>query len=263
MGPCTQNMLLRGNLILQGNPANKGQVVAMYNDTGVTGVTMHLRMVNNTAVLGFANSNLVHVSNADGTTMTAEISNNLLSGGKPYLIENTGKGTVSGTNNWMPTGTTPGALTATVFGTSPFKNAGAKDYTLAMGSNAIGAAGQGVTGLPDREYFQDEVTARMYRLRASAKDIGAFESTTTGAGIGPYDVAPMPDGGITGNDGGGNPGDGGGNGGDSGPLGGDGGNGANPGPQGGCGCDTSAAAALGGWPAVLALGLALRRRRRR
>lgn len=257
-GPCTQNMLLRGNLILQGNPANKSQVVAVFNDTGVAMATMNLRMVNNTAVLGFANSNLVHLSNADGTTMSAEISNNLLSGGKPYLIENTGKGTASGSSNWMPTGTTPGALSGTVFGTNPFKNAGAKDFTLAMGSTAIAAASGAVMGLPDREYYKDEAAARMYRLRLSVKDIGAFESTTSGGGVGPYDTMPSVDGGVPDGDGGvigdagGSVGDGGGS---------DGG--TNPSKDAGCGCEASASAALGGWPVALAMLALLRRRARR
>lgn len=263
-GPCTQNMTLRGNLILQGNPQNTGQIIAVFNDNGISGVTMNLSMLWNTVVVSTQNAHVVHLSNADGTQMSAVVSNNLISGGAiPILIETMNKATSSGSNNWLPTGTPVGALTGTVFGTNPFKNAAMKDFTLAMGSNAIGAANMAVMGAPDREYFQNETVARMYRARLSVKDIGAFESTTTGQGIGPYGMMlPMMDGG-TGTDGGngggdgGGSGDGGGNGSGDGGGNGDGGGGG----SGGCGCHATNDAIVGGWPMVLAA-LALLRRRK-
>ena len=52
-----------------------------------------------------------------------------------------------------------------------------------------------MSGVPVAEYYENETIARMYRARASAKDIGAFEHDTTGSGIGPY--GPM-DGGVGG-----------------------------------------------------------------
>lgn len=261
-GPCTQTMTLRGNLIIQGAPANSSQIVALYNDNGVTNLTLNLKMIWNTIVVSTQNAHAVHASNADGTQMNAEISNNLISGGAiPVLVEMMNKATVTGTNNWLPTGTPVGTLAATVFGSNPFKNAPMKDFGLAMGSNAIGGASGSVAGPPDREYFQNEAVARMYRARLAVKDIGAFESTTTGTGIGPYGMMlPMPDGGTGdgGGDGGGN--DGGGNiGGD--PIGG----GEDPpalGRGGGCGCTTTDSSVLGGWTALVGALLALLRRKR-
>lgn len=260
-GPYAQKLLLRGNVIVQGAPQNTSQIIAVYNDSGAVQLTLALRAVDNTFVVALPNSNVVHLSNADGTTMTAELSNNLFSSGKPVLIEDTGKGTASGTNNWFPTGTPVGALTASVFGSAPFKNAGGMDFTLAPGSNAIGAAGASVAGLPDREYFQNETVARMYRVRATAKDIGAFESTTTGAGIGPYDTPPpQTDGGVPVTDGGWTPGDEAGLAPDAGGYGDPG----FAGPSAGCGCRQ----APGGSPAggvLVGLGAlvgVLRRRRR-
>ena len=67
------------------------------------------------------------------------------------------------------------------------------DFTLAPASACIGAADTNIGGLPTAEYYENEVVTRMYRVRASALDLGAFEHTTTGAGIGPYGS----DGGIT------------------------------------------------------------------
>jgi MYXO-CTERM domain-containing protein len=262
MGPCTQNMTLRGNLIIQGTPMNTSQIVAMYNDGGITNLTLNLKMIWNTIVVSTQNAHAVHASNADGTQNNVELSNNLISGGGiPVLVEMMNKATVTGTNNWLPTSTPVGTLVATVFGSSPFKNAAMKDFGLAMGSNAIGGASGSVTGAPDREYFQDEVMARMYRARLAAKDIGAFESTTTGMGIGPYGMMlPMPDGGGNGGGDGGGSGDGGGNGGGDGGGSGDGGGGGG-GNGGGCGCTAADGGIAGGWPLMLAALAMLRRKR--
>jgi len=84
------------------------------------------------------------------------------------------------------TGADVTGLTGSVMGADPkFTNAVQNDFTLAAGSTAIGAALTSIPGLPDHEYYKDETTAREYRVRATAKDIGAFESTTQGPGIGP------------------------------------------------------------------------------
>jgi hypothetical protein len=38
----------------------------------------------------------------------------------------------------------------------------------------------------------NEVTNREWRIRAAARDIGAFESTSTNNPVGPYDLYPQP-----------------------------------------------------------------------
>src|SRR5205085_761668 len=40
--------------------------------------------------------------------------------------------------------------------------------------------------------YQNEITKCQWRIRSAARDIGAFESTTTNSPIGPYDPAPRP-----------------------------------------------------------------------
>jgi MYXO-CTERM domain-containing protein len=269
--PCAHAMLVRGNLFLVGTPANTSQIIAVFNDNGITGATMNVRVVWNTFVVTAANAHAVHLANADGTKMTAEVSNNVISGGNtPVLIDDAGKGTATGTNNWLPTGTPVGTLTGTVFGANPFKNAAGKDFTLAAGP-AIGGANGGVTGAPDKEYFQNETIARAYRVRASVKDIGAFESTTTGTGIGPYGTPPTPttDAGVPpGSDGGTPPP---GSDGGTPPPGSDGGvDPTDPESGGGCGCAVAGGPTTNGVAGVAGLiGLALaalvrlRARRRR
>ncbi len=195
-----QTMVLRGNLIDQGSPQNHGQIVAIYNDAVfLPGLQFSLTLIHNTIVATQPQGYPVHLSNADRTPMNVEMDNNLIWGVSPqqaaYLIEDTNHGAVTGTNNYMPPGGVPGSLTGTVYGSTPFNNAAARDFTLAPGSAAINAASQGVSGLPDKEYFQNETVTHMYRLRSMTKDIGAFESTTTGPGIGPYAGAPQTDGG--------------------------------------------------------------------
>jgi hypothetical protein len=160
-----------------------------------------MRVINNTYVGngipgGGGAAAFVHLSNAgtNNTQMSAEVSNDLIFGTtKPVLIENVTNGVVTGANNWLATGVSPGSLTNSVFSALPgFRNAAGKDFTLATNSAAIGGSDESAIGLPSGEYYRDETVAREYRVRATAKDIGAFESTTGGAGIGPYDAPPAP-----------------------------------------------------------------------
>jgi hypothetical protein len=194
-GPFTQTMLVRGNLFLQStNPVNHSQVMVIYNDTGLTNENMSMDVINNTFVGYGGNSAFVHLSNADGTQMSARVSNNLISGTtRPTLIENTATATITGQNNWLASGASPGPLSNSVFSASPgFKNIASMDFTLLANSAALGGASQSVPGLPIKEYYRNESIARQYRLRSTVKDIGAFEGTTSGTGIGPYDVPPAP-----------------------------------------------------------------------
>jgi hypothetical protein len=194
-GPFTQSMLLRGNVVVQAsNPDNRSQIWVAYNDSGIANLTMSMRVINNTFVGNGGNSAFVHLSNSDGTAMSAEVSNNLISGTtRPTLVENTTSGTVTGVNNWLTTNATAGPLTGSIRSASPgFVDPMAQNYTLASNSAAIGKGDPTVGALPGREYFQNEVNARKYRVRAGVHDIGAFESATSGAGIGPFDPEPRP-----------------------------------------------------------------------
>jgi hypothetical protein len=93
--------------------------------------------------------------------------------------------TVTGTNNWIVTGASAAGLSASSAGADPgFTNAAGKNFTLAAGSGAMGKAAT-APDLPDSEYYRDEQVARQSRTRASAKDLGAFESTTTSVPTGP------------------------------------------------------------------------------
>jgi hypothetical protein len=174
---------------------NNSQVIAIYNDEGLANLTLNVHALYNTLIGdGGSTLNFIHVSNADHTRMNAEISDNIISGAAhPFLIEDTANGVVTGVNNWLKTGTAVSPLTGTVFSTSPgFRNVAAEDYTLTNNSPCIGAASAAVFGLPGREYYLNEATNRQWRIRNSASDIGAFESTTTNTPIGPYDAVPRP-----------------------------------------------------------------------
>jgi hypothetical protein len=194
-GPFIQTMTFRGNLLVQNAlPGNHSQVIAIYNDAGVTNLTLSLHAIYNTFVGVNTNSAFVHVSNADGTQMAAEISDNIIYGTKtPVLIEQTNAATVSGMNNWLQTNAATAWLTGSVQSAAPgFRNPSAKDYTLSNGSICIGAANAAVFGPPGREYYLNELTNRMWRIRAAARDLGAFESTSTNGPVGPYDPVPRP-----------------------------------------------------------------------
>jgi len=199
-GPFSQVLTLRGNLFIQNPlPGNHSQAIAMFNDGGVTNLTLTLRALYNTYVGANTNAAFVHVSNADGTQMKAEIWNNIIYGTRtPSLVEDSLHGSVSGANNWIQTNATPGPLTNSIQSPSPgFRDPAAKDYTLASNSQCIGAANSTVYGLPGKEYFLNEITNCQWRVRPAARDVGAFESNSTDSPIGPYDPAPRPSLGIT------------------------------------------------------------------
>jgi len=194
-GPFTQTMTLRGNVFVQNaSPSNTGQEIALYNDTGLTNLTFSLHALYNTFAGNGGSTAFVHVSNANGTSMQAEISDNIISGTtRPTLIENVAKATVTGVNNWLSSSATPGPLTGSVQSSTPgFRNPAMADYTLLPASPCIGASSSAVYGLPGKEYYLNETTNRMWRVRAVARDIGAFESSSTGTSFGPYDPAPRP-----------------------------------------------------------------------
>jgi len=194
-GPFSQTMTLRGNVIVQkAAPLNNSQVVAMYNDAGLTNLTLSVRALFNTFAGNGGSAAFVHVSNADNTPMSAELSDDIISGTtRAFLIEDTNTGTVSGLNDWLKTGASTGPLVGCVQSASPgFRNAASQDYTLTNGSVCIGAASAAVLGLPGKEYWLNEVTNREWRIRAAARDIGAFESTSSNNPVGPYDAYPRP-----------------------------------------------------------------------
>ena len=173
-GPFIQNLTFRGNVLVQNRlPGNHSQLLALYNDAGLTNLTLSIRALYNTFVGGNTNAAFVHVSNADGTKMTAEISDNVISGTKTaVLIENTTAATVSGMNNWLQTNASAGPLTASVRSAAPgFRNPAGQDYTLGPNSICVGAANATVFGLPGREYFLNEVTNSMWRIRAAARSV--------------------------------------------------------------------------------------------
>jgi hypothetical protein len=194
-GPFRQNLTFRGNVLVQNRlPGNHSQLIALFNDGGLTNLTLSIRALYNTFVGADTNAAFVHVSNADGTKMTAEISDNIISGTKTaVLIENAAASTVTGMNNWLQTNATAGPLTASIRSATPgFRNPAGQDYTLQTNSACAGAANATAYGLPGREYFLNEVAKCKWRIRAAARDLGAFESTSTSGAIGPYDPAPRP-----------------------------------------------------------------------
>ena len=184
--------------IIEGTtPSNTSQIWAVYNDEASgSPVTFRITMAYNTLIGAGGHAALVHLSNSDGTTMTAELDDNLVSGSTVAdLVEDTGHATVTGSNNWLQTGTSTTGLTGSVLGASPGFTAAASDNFVPLATSpCVGAANDTVAALPVAEYYENETTARMFRARASAHDIGAFEHDTTGAGIGPYGGG---DGGVT------------------------------------------------------------------
>ncbi|HSS39914.1 MAG TPA: hypothetical protein VLT58_14200, partial [Polyangia bacterium] len=126
-GTFTQQLTFVGNVIFQGTTQqNASQIIAVYNDAGASGLTLNVTLAYNTFVgPATGHAALVHLSNADGTPMNAELDDNLIAGaGLPVEIEDSSAGHVAGTHNWLTTDTAATGLTGTVFGLNPtFKDA--------------------------------------------------------------------------------------------------------------------------------------------
>jgi MYXO-CTERM domain-containing protein len=191
-GSGAQTMLLRGNVMVQGSPANHSQLLVMYNDE-TSATAMAMTLVNNT-IIGTAgyNNAVVHHRN-DTVPTTATLLDNVVTNFKQLdLLEASTGATVSGSHNWVTTGTDTTGTSSNVSGSSPGLSA---SYVPQAGSPVIGAASSAGTLAPTFEYYRDETLPLEGRARATAKDIGAFESTTTST---PFDghgstTTPSPD----------------------------------------------------------------------
>jgi hypothetical protein len=204
-------MVLRGNVIIQGQAQNLSQLVALYNDepggsydgTGAVNA-MELTLEHNTIIgtpVGAGKTQrLVNMRNDSGISTTVHLSNNIV-----YQVASLAEvasttisnWSVDGKNNWVSTGAAVSGVTGTIFGAAPgFVDANAKNFTLIASSACRGKAAT-LAAPPTKEYYRDELVKLMYRARASALDLGAFEHGTTGAGIGPYGTTPpLPDAGT-------------------------------------------------------------------
>jgi len=194
-GPFSQSLTLRGNVFVQSSaPQNHSQVIVLFNDTGLTNLTLSLQAVFNTFIGYGGSSAFVHLANSDGTSMNAVESDNIIYGTTvPVQVDNTNAGAVIGVNNWIASNANAGPLAASVRSPTPgFNNSTVEDYTLATNSICIGAANVSVFGLPGKEYYQNEVTTCQWRIRPSASDLGAFQSGNMNLPIGPYSPRPLP-----------------------------------------------------------------------
>jgi MYXO-CTERM domain-containing protein len=186
--PITQKMLLRGNVIIQGNPANRSQLIALFNDEGDsddgTGSVdnMEVTLVYNT-VIGIPNVNnsLVHHLNDSGISTVAHLSNNAVTNFRRLnLIEDDtlANFTVDGNNNWATTASDATSLTGTIFGADPMWSASCVPQT---GSPLIGAAMSLGAQDPTSQYSPTATS----QPRATALDVGAYES---GSAVMPPDL---------------------------------------------------------------------------
>ena len=244
----TQKLVMRGNVIVQGaKPENNSFIIAPFNDDPTaTNLSFEVDLYSNTIIVNGGGATLLMFNNKDIATSKGVLANNAVLGNMvPYGATSLGTATFSGSNNWLMTGATPtAALTGTVFGSSASLDT---RYRPLPGSPLIGAADPSVTPAPTNEYFQDEVVTRMSRPRLTAKDIGAFESTTMGPGG--TDGGPNDDGGSSATDAG---------------FGTDGGNASAPSDAtGGCGCSLEPSPAVASWSfGIASLAMLFVRRRR-
>lgn len=198
--PHQQVMLLRGNVIVQGSPANGSQLFALYRDADPDpAARMELNLIHNT-IIGTPRSgthNLVNLRNDSVGTYVRAYNNiiyNVATFAEPAEASASNWG-VEGANNWFSDGTAAlGGLVDSIVGTEPgFADLGESNYSLLSGGAAVGAAASDVEYPVDREYYLNEDQAMKWRPRATALDLGAFESTNDAAAVGATDEAPLPE----------------------------------------------------------------------
>jgi MYXO-CTERM domain-containing protein len=178
--PITQKMLLRGNVMLQGMPANHSQLIALYNDEGAStdgtgqASAFDITLEYNTIIGDPGVHNAVVHHRNDVATTSSHLSDNVITNFESAnLIEapTTMSFTVDGSTNWVTTGTNTDMLTATLNGADPMLSS---SYVPLAGSPLVGAA-MALATAPTLEYLAPSQT----QPRATANDIGAFESGTS------------------------------------------------------------------------------------
>src|SRR5262249_46885768 len=135
-GAITQRLTLRGNVIVQGNPQNKSQLIALFNDEGDStdgtgsaandGSLFDLTLGHKTLTGSPGVNNTVVKMPNDSVATAAHLTNNLVTTFKKMnLVEDPpGKmATLDGAGNWVTTGTDVGELTDSHFGPDPMLSA--------------------------------------------------------------------------------------------------------------------------------------------
>ena len=201
--PVVQPVTFVGNIFDVGQQGNNSQIFNVYRDTGdgydpvdLSGRTsgLAITMAYNTVLGNAANSNAImwniDVENVAGTM---ELDDNVFLNLQQPMDTYDRPGMTwdfAGTNNWLGTMTDPTGLTGSLMGDDPsFADPGTEDYRPSATSPLRGAAEPGVSVVPTKEYDLTETFTGLYRDRAAATDIGAFQFGTSGPGI----AAPIPD----------------------------------------------------------------------
>ena len=173
------NAVMIGNIVISKvrlSGWNDSRFIWFGQDSGGshTGV---LYAFNNTC---YSYDNRMQFVNANATGSSAVLQNNIF-----YSANNIAAGTLSGSNNWMPSGAAiPSSMTGSVLGSDPlFSNPSARDFHLTSGSQCIDAGtgsltyydgnGAAHSGAPAFEYVVD--LGSVARTISGNIDIGAYE----------------------------------------------------------------------------------------
>lgn len=204
--PCRseQKLLMRGNVLLGGSASGDAPVVLMAGDAAGDAVSLRLHAVANTVIGPGGGVAFVGLANTAATSgmLAAALDNNAVMGvARVFSCDDPlqSNWSADGTHNWVSEGVAGlEDLAATSTGADPmFRDLAGRDLVPLTESPLVGAAEAGVTDAPTKEYYRDEVVGMRWRWRTTARDVGAFESTTASAPVGPYDEPPPPpDGGV-------------------------------------------------------------------
>ncbi len=189
-GTPNSNAVVLGNLIIsknRGSGWNSTRFIQFGQDLGgAHDGTIYV--LHNTSIAGTSNINFIW---SDQQYASIVASGNIFLGSTQ--ISPGDLGTIGGTQNWMPTGSSvPTGMAGSVFGSDPgFVNGPGGDYHLTSGASAGGIVSPGETYVDGSGTSQDGDPAQQYvslgilSARATAVDAGAFDvpgASTSGTG---------------------------------------------------------------------------------
>jgi hypothetical protein len=178
------NTLWIGNVIIKRTERGRSQrrILGVGDGTGVA--AGRLTMINNTIVSVLPDD--LYLFTESSSTCDVVLINNVFAGPSTRFLEQNGKGTITGTNNWFQKGMdVPDGVTDSIFGDDPgFVDIAGHDFRPRAGSPLIDA------GHPSPEYLNAEQAleqvlpkyepsrdpyATVNRTIEGTVDIGAFE----------------------------------------------------------------------------------------
>lgn len=193
-------VIFRGNVVVH-NDSTNSQFINIINQAPDVSANFRSVFISNTFVIfsSAAIDGFLHLSNSVGTYMSVYLYNNIFYGVKIPVYADYSNYTLVGSGNWMSAICTSAQNVGTIGTGIPFRDINGFDFSL-ISKSLTGTADRNDSmlieyGIPQAEYYKNENVTSQFRVRTTAFDIGAFETTTVGTGTGIFSgimCGPVP-----------------------------------------------------------------------